>query len=601
MEIEDALSARRSIDKAFNEARRQYAAIPRRLVREVPVPNAPNIEIPLGAILADDIYAQATDTLFTASPLLTVRPVSDRWTEHAKVAQEWVNWLVANELDLRSAVSNAFLDDTQLGTGVFYIPFVKQTKKDRVYKVTFKSPKILSHPVEDLIVPPGSYGDIQRDRWIGLRFWYTKGEMEERARENDWNIDGLLPTAQFDLVRLNHERKSGLRGTQLWREVFEVIQVYGYYDYDEDGMDEDLLITYDRSSRRILDLQFNPYDIRPVEIMRYQPRAHLPYGIGIMEMIQPFQEELTELHNYTMLNIYLANCRIWAAKEGAVSDTLEIIPGKIVKVNADDVRTAIAELKMSEVYPSAFQAQMTGMQLAERRVGTSGAAGMMAKGGSRTPGVTALSLLQQINRRFAPAFDDMREKTGAAVRQALYRYREVLLSRDKEIVKHIQSVMGEENAMMIIELLTTDDFDHAVAVEFTASNASVNREADRQNAILVANLLGQYYQQTAALAMQAVSQPMPPELQQVLIDIAKKGTELMDRTLRTFDNVRDPKRFLLDVAKVESAVNASPTEEEALMGQLVQSLVGAAGAPGAEGGGSVQPPQLPAPGFSGVA
>lgn len=572
MELEDALTARRTIDKVYNEARRQYNAVPKRPMREVPVPNCPNIEIPVGAILSDDIYAQATDTLFTASPLLTVRPVSPKWVEHAKACQDWVNWLVSNEVDLRNAANHAIVDDCQLGTGVYYIPFVESTKKDKVFKIIDRRPRMFCIAPEDWIVPPGSRGNVQLDRWVSLRFWYTKGEMEERAKERGWDIANAIPVAQFDLVRLQHERKANMRGAMLWREVYEVHEVYCYYDYDGDGIDEDLLVTYDRASRTILSVQFNPYDIRPIEVMRYQLRSHLPYGIGIMEMVQPFQEEVTEIHVYTMLNIFLCNARVWVTKEGVLPDTFEITPGKICKVQAEDVRTAFQAIAMADVYPSAFQAQASAMQLAERRVGTSGSAGIMAKGGSRTPGVTALSLLQQVNRRFAPAFADMREATGRAVVQCIMRYRERVLAKDKQIINHITSVVGEENSYLLQDLLTSEDFDKCVSVEFTASTATVNREADRQSAIMVAQTLNTYYQQIAALAMQASQQAQAPAVQQLLIDVARKGTELMERTLRTFDNVRDPKSFLVDMTKLEEAVQegAQAAQQAAMQQQQMQ-------------------------------
>lgn len=588
MEIEDALTARRGIDRVFNEARRQYNAIPKYASRMTPVPNAPNIEVPLGAILADDIFAQATDTLFTASPLLIVRPVQPYWVEHAKIAQDWVNWLASNELDLRHAVNNALLDDAQLGTGVYYIPFVEETKKDKVYRVTYRSPRMFSISPEDLILPPGSRGDVQRDRWVALRFWYTRGELEERATKLGWDIEGAQAVAQFDLVRMQHEQKAHLRGALQWREVYEIVEVYCYYDYDGDGLDEDLLVTWDRASRKILNVTFNPYDIRPIEVMQYQQRAHLPYGIGIMEMVQPLQEETTEIHMSVLLNMFLANCRAYVAKETVVQDNIVVTPGKIIRVATDDVRNAFAELKFSDVYPSGFMAQQMATALAERRVGTGGAQGFLGKGGSRTPGVTALSLLQQVNRRFAPAFDAMREKTAAAVRQGMYRYRERLLMKDQKVSDHIANVVGPQNAVLLEELLTTDEFERAVAVEFTAASATINREADRQNSIMLAQLLGNYYQQTVQLVLGTLNQPMPPEVLAVLTDVAKKGTELMDRTMRTFDQVRDPKTFLVDMGKLEAgaqagAMQAQQQQQMMLMQQVVGALSG--GEEGGEGGG----------------
>jgi hypothetical protein len=587
MECEDILTSRRAVDRVWIEARRQYAAIPKQPVRMVPVPNVPNIELPVGAILADDIYAQATDTLFTATPLLIVRAVQgDMWKEHAKTAQVFVNWMAANEIDLFNAAHTALLDDTQLGTAVYYIPFTKQVRKDKVFRVLYRAPRIIAMSPEDVLIPPGSRGDLQQDRLIGLRFWYTRGELDEQARENKWDTSGVSATAQFDLVRLHHEQRAKVRGTPLWREVFEIVQFYVYFDYDQDGVEEDLLVTWDRGSKTLLNVQFNPYDRRPVEIMRYQRRSHLPYGIGVMEAVQPFQEEMTELHCYTMLNIFLANARVFAALDTAVQQGFEVIPGKLVRLTGtDDVRKALQEMTLSDVYPSALQAQMGAMQFAERRVGAGGASGFLGKGGSRTPGVTALSLLQQVNRRFAPAFADMREATAAAVRQCLYRYRERLLAKDEMVTQHLTQVLGQEGATLMEELLTSDGFDNAVSLEFKAATATINREQDRQHAIMVSNLLGQYYTQTANLALQAASQQIPDSAREILIDVAKKGTAMMDMTLRTFDQFRHPDDFLLDTDALEEGLaDREGADEGAIESAVLQSLAMGPGGPDDTGG-----------------
>jgi hypothetical protein len=574
METEDILTSRRGVDRVWIEARRQYAAIPKQPVRMVPVPNAPNIEMPVGAILADDIYAQATDTLFTATPLLIVRSIAgDFWKEHAKVAQVFVNWMAQNEIDLFSAAHTCLLNDTQLGTGVYYIPYTKQTRKDKVYHTLYRAPRIIAMSPEDVLIPPGSRGDLQMDRLVGLRFWYTRGELEEQARAQKWNIDKVSATAQFDLVRLAHEQRAKVRGTPMWREVFEIIQYYVYFDYDGDGIEEDLLVTWDRGSRTLLNVQFNPYDRRPIEIMRYQRRSHLPYGIGVMEAVQPFQEEMTELHCYTLLNIFLANARVFAVSDNAVQQGFEVIPGKTVRLLTDDVTKAFAEMKLSEVYPSALQAQQGAMQMASQRVGAGGAAGFMQKGGSRTPGVTALSLLNQVNRRFAPAFADMRETTAAAVRQCLYRYRERLKADDKKVKQHLARVLGEEGALLMEELLTSDDFDRAVSLEFKAATASVNREQDRQNAIMMANVTNQYYTQVVNLAIQASSQQISEPVRDILVDAAKRGTAMMDVIMRTFDQFRHPDDFLLDTDKLEAGLEDTEGPDKAMIeSAVVQSL-----------------------------
>lgn len=613
IDLEDALTARMGIDRAWIEARRQYNAVPKRPVREVPVPNAPNIEIPIGAIIADDIYAQATDTLFTASPLVTVRACAEEYVEPAKAMQVWVDWLVANDIGLVASLNTAILDCAQLGTGFLYIPYIEDTKKTKVYDVTYRHAQIFAISPEDVILPPGARDDLQRTRFIGVRFWLTKSELEERARIRKWDIAGVQPTAKIDMVRLAHEHKSGMKtGGQLWRLLYEIVEVYCYFDYDGDGIDEDLLVVFDRNSRKIIKVEYNPYDTRPIEVMRYQLRPHLPYGLGIMEMVQPFQEEVTEIHCATVLNIFLANARMWIAAKSAFPESVEIHPGKVLHAEGgvDDVRKAIAELKMSEVYPSAFQSQAMGMQLAERRIGTTGQSAAMSKGGSRVPGVTMLSMLQQVNRRFAPAFKDIREASGRSVVQAVWRISERVKAGDQKAIQGIVDVVGQTNADLIMVLLKLKDFTHAVAVEFTASSASVNKEADRQNAMVLNNMLGQYYQQAVAITTQAADPNTPPAVRELLIDLAKKGTELMDRTVRTFEMIRDPKAFLVKPDIIETAVADAEAQSEAItqaqaMATAMQGMSAQAGLPTGgqtdETGALVPDLPEPTPGFSGVA
>lgn len=577
-ELIASTTARKPLEAAWIEANRQYESVPQRLVRDVPVPNAPNIEIPVGAILTDDLYAQATDTLFTASPLVTVRPTNEMWVEHAKAMQMWLDLLVSTELDIVNAANTAMLDDVKLGTGVYYIPFVENVKKGKVHRVTDRGPRVFAISPEDYFVPHGSRGNMQSDLWVGLRFWYTKGEMEERARARQWDLDGVEAVAKFDLVRRQSAEFAKMRSTApTFREVFEVFEVYAYYDYDEDGYEEDLLITFDRPSRTILDVKFNPYDTRPIEPMRYQRRGHLPFGLGVMEMSQPLQLTVTELWNANQLNVFLANAKHWVADENALTeDSLVIYPGKVTKVRGGDVSKAMAELSMSEVHPSALIGVQQAIQFAERRVGTAGASGILASGGNRTPGVTALSVLQQVNRRFAPAFNDMRDVTGRAVVQAVMRVRERLKAGDQRLVASIQNQLDMESARLVIEVLREPNFEQTMQIQFTASSASINREADRQNALLLTQLLGAYYQRTVELATIAAQPDTPPNVQQVLLDVAARGTELMDRTIRTFEQVRDPQAFLV---KLEEAAGALTPQQPDVLSALIEAAGAQQGAP----------------------
>lgn len=578
-EIEAAFAARNAQEESWREGKRQYAAIPRYPYRNTPVPNSPNIEVPLGAIAVDAQYAAITDTLYTPSPVLTARANDDAWVEHAKAAQRWSNYCVEHEFGLREATDHAFFDCCQMGTAALYVPFVEDVYKHKVFETRFRGPRILPIEPQNIIVPGGSRGDIQRDRWAALRFWYSPGEMKLRAKLRGWDMDKAMPQAEIDWVRRKHEMLGLTYSSNNWRELYEVLELYIYDDYNEDGEELDLMVHFDRSSQQILALDFNKYDERPVVPMRYQIRPHLFYGMGIMEMVRPFQEETTEIHNHRTLNMMIANARLWIAQHGVFGDSKEIWANKVIE--AADIN-AVKGLQMGDVYPSSLQAEMAATALAERRIGMEGGSGGQKPHniGTRTPGITALTSLQSENRRFTPAFDQMRLGAAEAIRQGFLRQRERLLQGDRQVEAHIVDVLGTEDGALVIDLLKQPNYERYVQVEFTAVSASVNREADRQNAILLGNMFKGYYTDVMQMIAGVSQSPIASELIPIAKDVYQKSTELMDRLARTFEQMRDPKRFLLALDGQFDALSQGAQQRQGLAG-LSQMFAGAAGGGGA--------------------
>lgn len=580
-ELTNALGARRSLETTWQECLRMYEGVPRFRVRNYPIENAPNTEMTVGAIASDAIYAQAMDLKWLqTSPLMTVRSVgnTEEDAKNAQAMQRFSNWVAVFEAGAREADDLATLDDIQLGTGIFYVPWVRKVKKTRTAKITSQGPKILAIPPEDCVVPGGSYGDPEDMEWIGIRFWLTADEIEERGRRNHWNFGEERPAGPSDWMRIRreilgkHQKNLGKMGT-----LFDIYDMYCYYDIDGDGEREDLYVVYSFSGNHILHIAYNPFDYRPVVPFRYQTRPHVFWGLGVMEMIQPFQEVLTDIHNEAAANMILANERHWVGREGVVPGNMRLRRNKITLVPSP--REDLLALQMADIYPSTFQIQAQLMQLAERRVGVNEMSSPRPSAimGSRTPGITALTMMQQVNRRFTPAFDGMRRGLGGAVRQCMYRYQEKVLADSAEVKAHIVRVLGEEDGMRVIGVLSDQNFDESMTMELTASNPSTNREADRQNAVMLTNILERYYSQAIQLVMLSANPQVPQPVRDVAGKIAEKAEAVIDRVIRTFDQVRDPATFTLDISE-ELMAFEQQMQPEALQG--LAQLMGAGGQAG---------------------
>lgn len=554
IEIMDGFASRAVIEDRWREMLRMYDALPEKKIRNFPIKNAPNIEVPLGAIASDAIYAQMLDLIFQTSPTLTIRPVGGRDVEDAKALQRWINWSVENQYKIREPVEHALLDDVQLGTAALYAPYVHEIVKHKEKKITYAGPRLMAIPIEDFLVPGGAFPDMQTAPWVAVRFYLYEQELETKAEHLGWNIKRAMRAGNVGFVRWTRERLGGTaRSGKRISYLYEIMEIYCHYDIDDDGLEEDLYVVWDKTSRAVLYCDWNPYSYRPFAIMRYQPRAHLFYGMGCQEMLRYLERETSELHNQRNLNQILANTRLWKAKTGSVPEDFEVWPNRVVELdNPDDLKPE----QMGDIYPSSDRAEEINLRYAEQRVGMNA---MMqpepgAMNSSRMPGITAMTFQQQANKRFSAVFDSARLCVAEAVRQCLYREQERLQRGDMHLRDEMVRVLGVEDGTRVAKILSDENFNEAYHIETTASSSSINREADRQSALMLANLMMTYYEKAIGLAQLMTTPGMPPPVQKIGLQAFQKASELMDRTLRTFDQVRDPQTFLLEVDDVESAM-----------------------------------------------
>jgi hypothetical protein len=592
-EIEDAFAARQPQERVWRECLRQAAGVPKFAMRNIPVENAPNVEVTLGAMYTDIIFAQALDLIYQVAPVITVRPLGPAWTDHAVALQRFANWGASNEWNLRATSEQSLYDTCQLGTGVYYIPWVENCRKTAGLTTEWRAPRTASIAPENFIVPGGSDTDVQTLPWVGMRYYLREGEMALRAEKSTtedgrtrWDTSKTVPVGHVGWVRDQRERLGRTRTSRQVTYMYELIDVYCYFDYDGDGIEEDLLVTWDRTSKSIVQLGYSPSDTRPFAVARYWLQPHLFYGVGVMEMVRPYQDELTELHCHMLLNVLLANSRMWATKPGVLPEGAKMFPSK--NVECSNPSEDIKPLQMGEVYPSLMAAQQLVTTLAERRVGVNEASTAPGRMGNRTPGITALSMMQAGNRRFTPPYDQMRFAHSEAARQCLFRYQEQLLAGDREVRQHLDEVLGPKDGALVAMILKNPKFDQAVAIELTAASVSVNREADRQNAMLLMQSFDTYYEKMMALVGVTTNPQAPEGVKNAAKQVIEKANTAMQRFVETFDQVRDPRAFLIELDDLmEGGAGESDPQ-----GQLPQLLMGALqqamGGPGGGGGGFPQ-------------
>lgn len=596
-EITRAEGARSELRAVWEINLRLYEAIPEMLQRNVPFINASNLEIPIAAIACEAVYAQMLNAIFNIDPLLTCREVGEegRLVEHVKALQRFTE-VLTRKITLRSASENALLDDIKLGTGILYTRWSERSKKTLAEPiVTKRGPDVRAIAVEDFYVPGGATDDLDGEEWCGIRYKLTQHQLNTRARDLGWDIEDAQEYATIDRVRQIRERLGryaemvgNRQNTASGNDetMYEVFEIYCYYDIDDDGIDEDLLVAWDRGSRRVLHVRFNPYDRRPFSAMRYQLREFLFYGMSVTEMMAPFQRGASNTYNYWLDNALLANARFYVGRHGSVpNNQLHIWPNRFLPVL--DPERDFKAIPMADTYPSMPGILQMTMAFAERRSGLPEISGNRPAGGlgTRTPGITAMTLMQKANERFGPAFDQARFAVTDAMRQAVMRYQERVLANDEDVINDIYLMLGEERGGLLIELFKMPGFGDSVAIELTASTAQVNRDAEKQNWILLMQQFTVIFDKVFMLTQVMESPQMGPLAKQVAQRIIQMMMELLDRVYRSFDQVRDPATLLLNIREaMAEAEQSQPPQALAQLGMALEGMFGGGESNGAGAG-----------------
>lgn len=591
-EFEAVAMARGFLEREWNENLRRYNGHAIHEIKHIPYEGAPNVEFTIGAMMCDALYAQSIDLTFNSvQPIITAMPVGvtrgQEGAERVKDAQgfqDWLNYGSENEYGLRHACEHGYLDNIQQGTFWLTTLWEESVKKTGTHQTVQRGPRIRAVPLEDCFIST-NVTDPEEAAIIGIRHWIEPDMMALYGQLGNWDVEKAKVTSRGEWVRSNRERLGHVKlDDKSKTNIYEVIVAHVLCDIDDDGIAEDVVVAWDRTSREVLQAVYNPFQRRPYTVGNYQVRAHMLYGMGVMEMVRPFQEGLTMFANDWLANSYLANTKMYQGPPGvAPSGTVRVWPGKYLETSGQD---AITELKMSDVYNSGFIGIQFMQSLATMRTGVTEQQTLAKPSqafGSRTPGITALSAIQQQNKRFASAFDQMRLAAAAAVRQAQYRYQERLLAGDEDVVEHIIRVMGAEKGPRVIRVLRDPDFENGVSIQMAASSASINREADRQAHIQILGVVSQYYQGILEMSSMLANGAIQGEAAQAAVQIRDKAADLVARVLRTYPQMRDAERFVIDFTEELDALPVAQSGLDALgrtLGDLTAAQGGGFGSPG---------------------
>jgi len=572
-----------------------YDGKPANEKKNSPWPNAANLVVQVIGESVDNIVARVLGFIFPLAPLWKFQyfaKVDDPDAAELKrrTLEDFMDTIGydTGELDLYRVYGQWFTDCAKLGTAFVKVLPEKRIEaqivgytdrklefKDKTIYDGFKAVK-LRH--EDVLMEPGAQ-TVGESRMVAHRRIMSRYDLELRASmgwyEKD-KIEKILESSDRtgpDYTQQKEEMKEGVTQTMSGDAMAQWDIWECYFPWFKGGHVFRLIYSYHLRTRTVLRSVFNfvPDNETPIVRTKLAYSNDLAYGKGYAQMLGAYQEEISTVHNQRIDNATAANARMFriSAQARNLDSQIEIAPGSALVGNKDDIEA----LQLADVYPSTFQNEEVTLSHVRNRAGISPAVSGSGTGtASKSKGVYSsqgtIAMMEAGNSRTDLATADFRhahQKLGSLL-TAFYGKFGVGAKAD---------MFGLDKTALAEALKEFKE--NRLRIPIRASNASLNREASKQNAMILSGVLQRGYTAVGQM-MQAIGNPtVPPDVKKYLQDVIRAMNQFNKRMLKDF-GYDQPDEFVPD-----------PEMQDA--SQAVHQLPQPVPQPGA-GQGPVQPPGM---------
>lgn len=567
-----------------------YEARPRETTRMFPFQNASNLVIPIVAIHADTLHARVMSGIFKTNPLFVAKLYGQQGREANQLKeayQEFMQYVGVEpqELDLYRVYNEWILEAIKYGTSTIKTPWEKimrdfmlplsveaplagysATEKDFLNETVYEGPRPEKIPFDSFGIPPASKtieaADIKYHRKTLLRW-----ELEERGFAGIYDKDKVQTVlAQADRhspteAQQQNEQQAGAKTvTSYGHEEYDIYECFIKWRYDQDKFAPRMIGSYHLKSDTLLRTVYDNFPEEWFVGARLSHRDDMYPGYGFAEILWYFQEEASLKHNGRNDNQTIANTRVWRVHpDSKLHQGYRVYPGAMLPADEKEIEP----LAHGEISQTNIEEEKLTLELAERRSGVSppqqgfGAGTMSGKRGVYSA-MGTLSLLQEGNRRTDLTISDMRDSHTRLGRIVSLQYH--LLGKDSQFHERRLKLFGESSERIKQALAFISD--RKLALPVYAATASVNKEVEKQNDIMLKQISTQHYMMISQLLAQLQQPNVPPEVKKYALEVVDAANLLMKNIFKNFGHddvdqlVPDPIKGLM--AQPQGANNGQP-------------------------------------------
>jgi len=532
-----------------------------------------NVAIPVSRSNADAISVRVIEAIWGKTKMALFKAMDGRLVGLDKEMEDWFNWYQKSILDFQGKLLSPVLQCVNTGTGLVKLDWLikrrtvyryanadevdnKNIPKYPIYKsetpgikeviTENNGPQIYPLDREDFIISSDARS-IQDAYIVGFQNRMRKPQIRLKETQGLYfkgTTNNIFPQSEEDetiKAKVKSESKE-LEYVVDESKPIRIWELWVRFDVDEDGEEDDIVLTIHKESNTICDAIYNPIfkGFRPfIDYVFYPSEYHFD-GEGAMEILEKPQIELDGLHNRRLDRLTMLNCPETFIKQGSGIDDYKRSPGKVTVVRGE-LETSIKELEAHDIYPSTFREEDMLASYMDRAVGITPAV-MGISTAERPVARETFALQQEANKKFAFGINNIVRR----ISDTIYMLLEMMAQYQPEYrYKVRQGEEFQEKTVNFPGWMVRD----SLQIECIAASAMLNQEVRREKELTLYQLLSDYYTKTAGM-VQAVCDPsLPPDFKKFLISVVEKGDRRIEKILDDFDE-RDSEQYLVNINEV---------------------------------------------------
>lgn len=588
----------------LKEFARLYKGTPLNVTRDTPWPGASNIEIQVVATNSDQLLARVM-AIYMTDPIWSTKIFGDidagKGDDQRSAMEKFLSNMALDpaELDFYRVEEAWFSSTIRNGTGIIKFPWMYNVEHQYIStdgvdgaasKYEAKEIIRLDGPRPENVPLNKFLTDVTIQKLEDSKFkchimTVTRKMLEDRKALkffDDDKLDTIISQpdrSQSDVLQNYIERSQGLQdtGSGTLSDEYDIYECW--FKYQHNGQNLRLQATHHPKSKTRLVSFFNYYpdnmDIFEDAKLAYDDDQY--YGYGFAEMLKAYQDEISECHRQRINAKTLSNTTAFRVnKNSKLHSILQFYPGVLVPADQNEIE----RLELNNPQADSLDGENLALALVKERTGIDPATGGTGGGiVNQKRGIYSsqgtFAVLQQQNNRTGLRMSDMRSAHSRAGAKFAKMYAHFGLGT--KLRQYGDNADALRDAFENIK-------SGKLGLSVRASTASMNKELEKQNDIMLSQTLSQLYQQDAQM-IQALSMPgIPQDLSAFYMDTFRAKHALYKEIIQNFGH-DDAARLLPISGFLKRAKEHESNAQQGTSGQQGNPQPGAgSGAPQPNGG-----------------